>query len=99
MPACSEKDQLGDIPIVESDTSIVWAAILTNLQPDDVGFVFEAPGLHRFQSPGEQGIGTPEVKMGLFSGDLGDLRRQRKCHFVVVSFCRMRSNNEEIRNE
>jgi len=81
MPACSEKDQLGDIPIIESDASTVWAPILPDLQPDDVGFVFETPGLHRFQSPGEQGIGTPEVKMGLFSAAIFETTRATKARF------------------
>jgi hypothetical protein len=80
MPACSEKDQLGDIPIIESDASTVWAAILADLQPDDVGFVFEAPGLHRLQSPGKQGIGTPEVKMG-FSAAIFEITRATKVLF------------------
>src|SRR5690606_26507222 len=48
--AHTEQQQFGDVSKIEADTAAVRAAILTDLVPDDVGDVAEAPPLHYFKA-------------------------------------------------
>lgn len=39
LAAYTEKNHLGDVTKIESDTPTVGAAVLSDLVPDDIGFV------------------------------------------------------------
>lgn len=66
MPLHAEKQKLCDVAEVETDPSTVWPAILATLGPDDVRHVAEPPCLHDLDAFGQQGIGHPEIQVGVF---------------------------------
>jgi len=70
--AHAEQQDLGHVTEVESNASAVGAAVLSDLVPDDVGFVVESPCFHHFEPFGQHGIGAPKVKMGRRLGESFD---------------------------
>ena len=46
MAARTKKDEFCDIAIVEANPTTIRPAIFSNLEPNDIGLVFEAPRFH-----------------------------------------------------
>lgn len=61
----AEKDEFCYVSEVEADSSSVWAAVFASFSPDDVRDVAEAPCLHDLDAVWEEGVGYPEVKVGV----------------------------------
>src|SRR5690348_14422053 len=85
MASCTKQDEFRHITIIESDSASVRSAILTNLKPHDVSFVFKTPRLQRAKTPTEESVGAPEVQMRLFSSNFRDRQGADlfDCHGLV----------------
>ena len=46
LPARAKQDQLGHVAEIETDAAAIGAAVLSNLVPNQIGFVGKAPRLH-----------------------------------------------------
>src|SRR5690606_14306092 len=68
----TEQDQFRHIAEVEADPTPIWPAILTNLMPDEIGFVREPPRAQNLQAFRKKRVGNPKIKMGGRCTDIGD---------------------------
>ena len=51
MTTRTKKNELRDIAIVKANPTTIRPAIFSNLEPNDIGFVVEAPRFHRPKPP------------------------------------------------
>ena len=68
----AKENDFGDVPKVEADASAIRAAIFTNLIPDKLCLIGEAPTLHGFQTFENERVGYPEIQMTFRERELGD---------------------------
>lgn len=61
-----KEDELGYVPEIETDATAVRAAVLSDLVPDEVAFVFESPGFHNRDTIGQQRVRNPKIQVGSF---------------------------------
>ena len=96
MTTRTKKNELRDIAIVKANPTTIRPAIFSNLEPNDIGFVVEAPRFHRLKPPCQKGIGAPKVEMG-FSAAIFEIGRARYGYFGVISFDRSHLMTENSR--
>ena len=68
----TEQDRLRDIAEVEADAAAVRPTVFAPLGPDDIRDVAEPPRLHHLQSLRKQGVGYPQVQVGIHCGHVTD---------------------------
>src|ERR1700731_3809580 len=61
--ANAKQHQLRYIAKIKSDASPVRSTVFTNLEPNNIRFVGEAPRLHHSEAFHQEGVRTPQVKM------------------------------------
>ena len=63
MTTGTKEDEFCDVAVIETDTTTVRTAIFSDLEPNDIRFVFKAPLLHCLKPPRQKRIGTPKVEV------------------------------------
>src|ERR1043166_3433135 len=72
LAADSEEDQLSHIAEIEPNAAAIRSTIFSDLVPNNIGFVIEAPRLHHREPFRQQGVRTPQVKMRGIGCDIAD---------------------------
>src|ERR1044072_1261715 len=70
LAADPEQNQLRDISELETDASSIRAAVFTNLVPNDIRFVVEAPRFHHREAFRQQRVRTPQIKVRRIGSDV-----------------------------
>lgn len=73
--ANAKEEQFRHVPEVKADATSIRTAVLADLMPNDVRFVFEAPGMHNPKAVGQERIGDPHVQMSRLRSQVGDRQR------------------------
>ena len=68
----AKEEEFRDVAEIETDPATVGAAVFADFIPDEVGLIGEAPGAHDFEPFHEEGVGNPEVEMGIGGGEFRD---------------------------
>ena len=58
-----EKNHLGDIAEVKTDTTTVRPTVLSDLVPDEICLIGEAPFLQQMKAFRQKGVGTPKINV------------------------------------
>ena len=69
MTTCTKENELRDIAVIKADATTIRPTILSNLEPNDIGFVFETPRFHRLKPPRQKRIWAPKVQVRLLGSD------------------------------
>src|SRR5579883_345055 len=75
LAADTKQNEFGHVPKIEADASAVRPAVLSDLMPDNIGLISEAPGLQNLEPLRQQRVWTPKIQVRSRSGQFA----HRKC--------------------